>query len=108
MSSPSSVSEQDGAAVGVVEQDGGAVAAVIGLATLGLPLAIGSPPFEGGGLERVVIVGEQAGALNTDTVGHGHAQFLGLPRPGKRLSPRLEGEGPRFETAPTRLITTRE
>ena len=52
----------------IVGQQRGAVAAVIGLASLRLPLAIGAPPLEGGGFQRIVIVGEQADVFDTDTV----------------------------------------
>jgi hypothetical protein len=57
MSSPSSVSEQDGAAVGVVDQNGGAVAAVIGLALQGLPLSVAPAVVEGGAAQHVPAVG---------------------------------------------------
>src|ERR1700694_1242239 len=39
---------------------------------LGLPLAIGAPPFEGGGFQHVMIMGEHADVLDADTVGDGH------------------------------------
>jgi len=39
---------------------------------LGLPFAVGAPPLESGGFERVMMIGEHADILDADAVGEGH------------------------------------
>src|SRR3977135_2182889 len=53
---------------------------------LGLPLAIGAPPFEGGGFQHVMIMGEHADVLDADTIGDGHWNSFPSLRGAKRRS----------------------
>src|SRR5690606_15866603 len=51
--------EDDGALLAVVEQHGGAVAAIVGFADLALPAAVAALQLEGGFLHLAPVVAEQ-------------------------------------------------
>src|SRR5262249_37635230 len=88
--------QEDGALGEIVRQDGRAIAAVIGLTLLRLPLAIGAAPIERRGFQDVVVVGEQPDVFDANAVGNAHAFFPEcnygvLSRPSSHLAYMTRG-----------------
>ena len=64
--------QHHGALREIIGQQRRGIAAVEGLAGLRLPLAVSPPPFEGGVLQRGVVIRKHADVLDADAVGDGH------------------------------------
>ena len=87
---PELAGEQHSSAVGVVEQDRGAVAAVVGLALLGFPATVAATVVKGGAAQHVP-PSEVTSTSRTSTAG---LRARSRPTRSRPVRPRLSGRSP--------------